>query len=66
MSRRTFWDEPRDCVFRCAECGYVTATFTEYHPHAFCVLVKAGYKPWEVVRNAGAHLPSRPTGEGEG
>jgi hypothetical protein len=21
MSRRTFWDEPRPSVFRCAECG---------------------------------------------
>jgi DNA-directed RNA polymerase subunit RPC12/RpoP len=21
MSRRTFWDEPRESVFRCAECG---------------------------------------------
>jgi hypothetical protein len=35
---------------RCAECGYVSKLAREYHPYAFCVLVKAGMDPWVVVR----------------
>lgn len=36
----------------CTECGYVGDVFAEYHPYAFCVLVKAGLDPWEVIREA--------------
>lgn len=36
----------------CAECGYRTRTVSEYHPEAFCRMVKAGLDPWQVVRNA--------------
>lgn len=32
---------------RCAGCGYVTRDLGEFHPHVFCVLVKAGQDPWE-------------------
>jgi hypothetical protein len=34
---------------RCADCGWVCDA-GEYHPHSFCVLVKAGYDPWQTIR----------------
>lgn len=33
----------------CQECGYVCKSRIEYHPYVFCVLVKAGFDPWQVV-----------------
>ena len=39
-------------LVRCAECGYLTGPGPEYHPYAFCVLVKAGLNPLTVVLDA--------------
>lgn len=36
---------------KCQACGYTTRLGSnEYHPYAFCVLVKAGLDPWEIAR----------------
>jgi hypothetical protein len=37
----------------CSDCGMNVGDGSEFHPHMFCVLYKAGYKdPWaEFVRN---------------
>lgn len=45
--------KPRDPnLTRCAECGARTVSVSEYHPYAFCVLVKAGLNPLTVVLDA--------------
>lgn len=41
---------------RCAECGTMTGPGPEYHPYAFCVLVKAGLNPLTVVLDAAKEL----------
>ena len=41
---------------RCAECGMRTSSAAEYHPYAFCVLVKAGLNPLTVVLDAAKAL----------
>jgi len=37
---------------KCNDCGCELESPAEYHPHAFCVLVKAGYNPLTVVLDA--------------
>ena len=37
---------------KCNDCGYELESPVEYHPHAFCALVKAGYNPLTVVLDA--------------
>ena len=37
---------------KCNDCGYELESPMEYHPPAFCVLVKAGYNPLTVVLDA--------------
>jgi len=41
---------------KCNDCGYELESPAEYHPHAFCVLVKAGYNPLTVVLDAVSQL----------
>ena len=36
MSRRTFWDEPRASVFRCAECGEKVPNTDEVDSESQC------------------------------
>lgn len=49
----------------CTECGAAVPD-GQYHPYAFCVLVKAGLDPWQEIRiiagqvgmnDPGAHPP---------
>lgn len=41
----------------CQTCGYPTRNGpAEYHPYAFCVLVKAGLDPWETARTLARDL----------
>ena len=37
---------------QCARCRWELKRPMEYHPHAFCVLVEAGYDPWLVITEA--------------
>ena len=41
---------------KCNDCGYELESPAECHPHAFCVLVKAGYNPLTVVLDAVSQL----------
>ena len=41
---------------KCTDCGYELESPMEYHPPAFCVLVKAGYNPLTVVLDAVSQL----------
>lgn len=41
----------------CTECGAKTSEAAEYHPYAFCVLIKAGLDPLTVVRDALREIP---------
>ena len=41
---------------KCNDCGCELESPAEYHPHAFCVLVKAGYNPLTVVLDAVSQL----------
>lgn len=40
----------------CQTCGYATRDPGEFHPHAFCVLVRAGYDPWDEFRRLVAQV----------
>ncbi len=42
--------------FYCSECGSRLSDAGEYHPWAFCVLVRAGLDPWEQVRMIAGQL----------
>lgn len=37
---------------KCQECGHELQSAKEYHPHAFCILRKAGINPVEFVCDA--------------
>lgn len=50
------WPHIRSKSLRCSECGMGLSSWSEYHPHAFCVLWKAGIDPWLVVREAALHV----------
>lgn len=39
-------------LIRCATCNARLSERAEYHPYAFCVLVKAGLNPLTVVLDA--------------
>ena len=41
---------------KCNDCGHELESPAEYHPHAFCALVKAGYNPLAVVLDAACQL----------
>jgi len=34
---------------RCGNCGMWLSSWAEYHPVEFCVLYRAGFKPWDFV-----------------
>lgn len=40
----------------CTECGEHLSEKSEYHPYAFCVLIKAGLNPLAVVLDAAKAL----------
>lgn len=43
----------------CPMCGMATHDESEFHPHVFCVLKKAGRDPWvDIVDVAGAWMPA--------
>lgn len=48
-------NEPVSTRNVCQECGALTDP-REYHPFAFCVLIKAGLDPEAVVREAACEL----------
>lgn len=48
-------NEPVSGRIVCQECGALTGP-GEYHPFAFCVLIKAGLDPVTVVREAACEL----------
>jgi hypothetical protein len=40
----------------CQSCGYRTTDVGEFHPFAFCALVRAGLDPWETLRRVNERL----------
>lgn len=41
----------------CNECEMEMADPSDYHPPAFCVLIKAGHNPFNLVRAAASKIP---------
>lgn len=41
----------------CDECQWKMASPDEFHPPAFCILVKAEHNPFNLIRSAASKIP---------